>query len=148
METIADFMGEDHDRLDGLFDEFRSTRGTDYSKACKLFLDFEAGLLRHIVWEEEILFPLFEERTGMRDSGPTAVMRAEHQEIKELLAKIHDAVLKGDTETGELEKEIIVILSAHNVKEENILYPWIDETLTEREIEETLAIMQDLPSPG
>ena len=48
------------------------------------FEKFKFGLHRHIAWEEEILFPLFEEKTGMTDGGPTFVMREEHRQIKAL----------------------------------------------------------------
>ena len=59
METIMNFMAKDHDRLDSLFTQFRNLRNTDVKKAKGLFHEFKIGLQRHIVWEEEILFPLF-----------------------------------------------------------------------------------------
>jgi len=144
MSKILEFMGQDHDRLDKLFEEFRKQHA-DLPKSKLLFHDFKIGLQRHIVWEEEILFPIFENKTGMRDTGPTAVMRTEHREIKALLEKIHNNIMKGDGEIELLEAGLIEILTEHNNKEESILYPWIDSETGEQEREEIFIKMKNLP---
>jgi len=145
MNAITSFMGQDHDRLEGLVTEFQATKGSDLGKAKHFFSEFKRGLQRHIVWEEEILFPLFEHRTGMEDRGPTAVMRTEHRQIKDFLEQIHDRIAKGETNTDEFERGLLTVLSAHNKKEETILYPWIDQSMSEQEAEETLARMREVP---
>jgi len=145
MNAITNFMGQDHDRLERLFGEFHAMKGSDLGKAKHFFSEFKRGLQRHIVWEEEILFPLFEHRTGMEDRGPTAVMRTEHRQIKDFLEQIHDRIAKGETNTDEFERGLLTVLSAHNKKEETILYPWIDQSMSEQEAEETLARMREVP---
>jgi len=82
-----EFMAADHDRLDSIFAEFRIMKNTDMASAKTLFDDFIKGLQRHITWEEDILFPVFEDRTGMYDAGPVAVMQMEHCHIKTILNK-------------------------------------------------------------
>ncbi len=126
-ENITSFYGEDHDRLDGRFKEFQQTKRSDFDKAREAFLDFKHGIQRHIIWEEEILFPVFEEKTGMRDSGPTEVMRREHRMIEEALAAIAEGVDRGDVETDAAEQRLLSVLEDHNRKEEQILYPAIDQ---------------------
>jgi iron-sulfur cluster repair protein YtfE (RIC family) len=148
MNGIADFMSKDHDRLDNLLKEFQSKKITEPDHAKKLFCDFKSGLERHIVWEEEILFPIFEEKIGMQ-GGPTQVMRMEHIQIKELLGSIHERVLKGDFQTDPLEARLVGILSSHNVKEENILYPMCDSVLADEsglgsKIEHYLALEREV----
>jgi len=146
MNKVFDFMAQDHDRLDGIFQEFRGTKVQDLKKAKSYFHDFKIGLQKHIVWEEEILFPIFENKTGMFETGPTAVMRMEHRQIKEFLEKIHDQILKGETsKIDELEKGLIEVLTTHNQKEESILYPWIDDSLSETERENVFTQMKNLP---
>ncbi len=145
MNAITNFMGQDHDRLDGLVTEFQATKGSDFGKAKHFFSEFKRGLQWHIVWEEEILFPLFEHRTGMEDCGPTAVMRMEHRQIKDFLEQIHDRIAKGETNTDEFERGLLTVLFAHNKKEETILYPLIDQSLSEQEAKETLARMREVP---
>lgn len=141
-----DFMADDHDRLDEIFKKFRKLKNEDIRKAKKFFHDFKIGLQRHIVWEEEILFPLFENKTGMNDNGPTAVMRMDHRQIKDFLEKIHDRISKGDVPADILEEGLLEVLTEHNNKEENILYPWIDNSVSEKERAEAFKRMQELPA--
>ena len=146
MNIITDFMGQDHDRLDQLFSAFRSKKASDVARAIHFFSEFKRGLQRHIIWEEEFLFPRFESRTGLLDGGPTAVMRLEHRRIKGLLDKIHDDVANGKTETDDLEGELANVLLVHNTKEESVLYPAIDQCLSEQEATELIEAMNTLPA--
>ena len=47
---------------------------------------FQALVLQHFCAEEQVLFPAFEEQTGML-TGPTQVMRSEHMQLR--LSLIH-----------------------------------------------------------
>ncbi|MHB8482042.1 MAG: hemerythrin domain-containing protein [Nitrospiria bacterium] len=133
MNEILEFMSKDHDRLDEIFNSFRKIKDQDIDKARQLFDELNNGLRRHIVWEEDILFPAFEEQTGMKNIGPTAVMRLEHYEIKEFLDKIHQKLQERNESIGQIEDEFIRVLSSHNQKEEEILYPRIDRSLNEKD---------------
>lgn len=146
MKPITKFMEQDHDRLDDLFKKFQGAKTRDVGKAKKVFSEFKRGLQRHIVWEEEFLFPRFEERTGAGNGGPTAVMRLEHRRIKGLLDAIHDRVAVGKTDTDEYEHELKDVLMVHNTKEESVLYPGIDGVLPEGEAAEMITAMQALPA--
>lgn len=139
-----DFMSKDHDRLDGLFKQFQESRNNP-KKAKEFFKEFKMGLQRHIVWEEQILFPLFEEKTGMKDTGPTAVMRMEHVQIGEALEKIHAKIRNLDTNTESPEQELLSVLKPHNDKEEGILYPWLDESIEENNKASAFKKMKELP---
>src|SRR5690348_904548 len=86
--TISRFFQGDHDRLDALLQSFQTLKRHNFSKAKEAFMQFKSGLERHIRWEEEILFPLWEDKTGMSDGGPTFVMRQEHRRIEEQLRAI------------------------------------------------------------
>jgi iron-sulfur cluster repair protein YtfE (RIC family) len=129
-KTIAALFEQDHDRLDGLFKRFHDLKRTDFEKAKAAFVEFKTGLQRHIVWEEELLFPLWEERTGMSEGGPTFVMRAEHRQIGAQLEAIHDKVAQGDPESDQEEQVLLRLLGLHNMKEERVLYPSIDQVTT------------------
>ena len=146
MNEITPFMANDHDRLDGIFQQFQNVKTSELKKASELFSDFRAGLERHIVWEEEILFPLFETRTGMHDTGPTAVMRMEHRQIKGYVELIQKSISAGDAKTDELEQGLVGVLTSHNNKEESILYPWIDNSISDEERRESLKKMKEIPS--
>lgn len=125
-KTITAFYEEDHDRLDELLKTFQTSKRLDFSKAKEAFREFKVGLQRHIVWEEELLFPMWEEKTGMIEDGPTPVMRFEHSRIKQLLDAIHQKVEGQNLETDQEEQALLNLLSSHNRKEERALYPAID----------------------
>ena len=74
-QTITVFFEQDHDRLDELFKTFQQLKRSDFSKAKEAFKEFKVGLQRHIVREEDLLFPLWEKKTGRLEEGPTVVMR-------------------------------------------------------------------------
>ena len=146
METITSFMAKDHDKLDALFKEFRNVKNNNKNKARNFFHEFKINLQKHIVWEEEILFPIFEQKTGMYNIGPTDVMRMEHRQIKEFLEKTHDKIIIGTIqEIDELENSLLEVLKLHNKKEENILYPSIDDFVGEKEKNSIFTKMKNLP---
>lgn len=147
MTTIFEFMSLDHDRLDNIFEQFKNLKKDDLGGAKRLFLDFKAGLQQHIVWEEDILFPIFERGTGMYDTGPTAVMRTEHRHIKNFLEDIGEKILVGNMEgVDAAEIGLLEVLGSHNQKEENILYPAIDNLTSEQEKKQAIKRMTDMPS--
>ncbi len=126
--TITEYLQTDHRRLDSIMERFQNAKQTGrWEEASRDFREFNLGLRRHIQIEEEILFPAFEDKTGMRDAGPTFVMRMEHTEIKGLLEKILNAAdSKNATQIDESSRALLNILGDHNMKEEHILYPESD----------------------
>ncbi len=143
--TISKFYEEDHDRLDGLFKSFQERKRTDFLRARESFIQFKFGLQRHIAWEEEILFPFFEQKLGASISQPVQVMRLEHRQIGKFLELIHNKVREGDPNTDKEERELLMFLENHNMKEEQILYPAIDQAATREDIESIFKTMDTLP---
>ncbi|HEY8492702.1 MAG TPA: hemerythrin domain-containing protein [Myxococcota bacterium] len=138
--TITDLLSADHRRLDDLLaDAKQALRAGEPARAVEPFTAFREGLERHIVVEEEQLFPVFEELTGIVN-GPTGVMRSEHAELRRLLAEIADGIARaaqdaaaastgaGDPSHGLAQPlaSLTALLFAHNGKEERILYPATD----------------------
>ncbi len=142
---VSQWYGGDHQRLDGLFRQFQRSKSADFAAAKSYFEQFRAGLEQHIVWEEEILFPIFEEKTGMRGMGPTEVMRTEHRQIKQHLQDITQKLARSQADTDADEKELLAVLGAHNQKEEQILYPAMDGLLCDAEREQVFARMEQVP---
>ena len=144
-QTVQASFAQDHDRLDQLLETYRRLKRVDFARAKQAFKEFKFGLQRHIIWEETVLFLLFEEKTGMRDSGPTVIMRAEHRNIGQCLEALHDKVRRQDVDSDDEEQMLIQALSAHNEKEENVLYPMIDRLSSEEERTAAFKTMQELP---
>lgn len=144
-KTVQTSFAHDHDRLDLLLERYRRLKNSDFPQAKQAFREFKFGLQRHIIWEESILFPLFEGKTGMHDSGPTQVMRVEHRIIGQRLEALHDKVRRQDVASEFEEQDLMRALAAHNEKEESILYPAIDRLTTDEEKTAAFAAMDALP---
>jgi iron-sulfur cluster repair protein YtfE (RIC family) len=127
---INEYLSWDHDRLDGILaDVTRMVDDGELERAEHTYSDFREGLQRHIRIEEEILFPLFEQRTGMV-RGPTEVMRQEHRVIKEAMDLMAEALASGKGASYHEGRELLEeSLPSHNQKEEHVLYPTIDHLL-------------------
>ena len=143
--TVSAFFQQDHDRLDALFQSFQTLKRHDFSKAREAFKEFKFGLQRHIVWEEDLLFPLWEEKTGMSEGGPTFVMRNEHRQIGRQLEAIHDKVAEQDPESDQEERALLTLLGSHNMKEERVLYPAIDQVTSADERDRLFRDMKNIP---
>lgn len=143
-KPVTAYFEADHDRLDCLFQKFQEKKRGNFALAKPYFREFLKGLRRHIVWEEEVLFPFFEKASGI-SMGPTEVMRQEHRMIGAILDRIHDKVRKADPNSDSEEQELISILTPHNDKEENILYPAIDQCAGQEGSAQLFLAMEEIP---
>lgn len=136
MNTIAGYMTTDHKRCDDFFVEAENCVSSDgWKQAEALFAQFHNAIERHFAMEEKILFPAFESATGS-SNGPTAVMRSEHLQIREIISDLVTALAKHDKSAYLGHSESLnIMLQQHNLKEENILYPMSARVLTEQQPE-------------
>jgi regulator of cell morphogenesis and NO signaling len=162
--TISAYLGADHHRLTRYWEEF-----LEAVKACGLSYEtlfttekghrvaavqrlsqFIFGLRRHIRMEEDLLFPLFEDRSGMpTGTGPTAVMRAEHREIEAILMAVEKLLDAGDCATliQTIEGQPVhpsALFQSHDAKEERVLYPMADRLFTQAEKDDLCLKMQSV----
>ncbi len=135
---VSEYLSSDHRRLDlilnSLIKALKENKSLELSQS--LFYLFKSGLLRHIHWEESVLFPIFEGETKMTQ-GPTMVMKTEHAQMNAVLSSIEETL----DNSIDLEKIIALgnCLNAHNKKEESILYPAIDRLL-DHDAQELIAV--------
>ena len=136
-----------HKHCDDLFaDTEAACAGNDWTAGARAFAQLNDQLETHFSSEEEILFPAFEAATGMT-SGPTEVMRAEHRQMRDLLAQMQGALLARDGDTfGGAAETLLILMQQHNMKEENILYPMCDNALASSAVGDSLA--QRLKAPA
>jgi iron-sulfur cluster repair protein YtfE (RIC family) len=130
MATITSFLTEDHRHADGLFNAASEavSRGALQEGERQLAF-FRTALESHMRIEEDVLFPAFEQATGMT-SGPTAVMRQEHQQMLGALDNMSEACVNGDAKRFEsIATSFLHVLNMHSMKEEQVLYPMCDRVL-------------------
>jgi iron-sulfur cluster repair protein YtfE (RIC family) len=142
MATITGYLTGDHRLADALFDAAQeSGRRGDWLACRETIARFRAALESHMQVEEQVLFPAFEQATGMA-SGPTAVMRIEHQQMLQQLDAIAAAASSGDGASfASAAGNFKAALDLHSRKEEQILYPMCDRVADANladEVERTL----------
>jgi len=125
------FFVDDHRRCDQLWGRIESlVEAGEEGAAREAWNAFEAAMQRHFSMEEEVLFPAVEAATGMGGGmGPTAVMRAEHDQMKGVLAQMGQAAAGDLQELLDHGDTLLMLIQQHNTKEEGILYPMCDQTL-------------------
>ncbi len=140
---VGEALAWDHDRLEALDQRtFSRLAAGDAAGALATWSEFTVGLRRHIRFEEELVFPAFEERLGLPSSaGPGALMRAEHREIEALIDAIGEGLAKGRPVLP-LRAELHHVLGDHNLKEEQVLYPATDRALRPEERDDLVARIQ------
>lgn len=130
MITINQFMADDHRRCDDLFigAENAADQG-DWASCARRFGEFADGMERHFRMEENVLFPVFEQHTGMT-MGPTEVMRNEHAQMRDVLKQLEQAVEQKNQDAYlSYSETLLILMQQHNLKEESVLYPMIDQSL-------------------
>lgn len=134
MTTIAEFMTADHKACDEQFAIAETAAlSDDWADAQAAFNAFRDGMAHHFRMEEDVLFPTLKASGG--PSGPVHIMLMEHAQIKELLKQMGAAMeSKNSEEYSGLSETLLMVMQQHNNKEENILYPIMDQILAnERE---------------
>lgn len=82
------------------------------------------GIVSHANLEEELLFPALDAQ------GPLRVMRAEHQEIEELVQAIAGA--KSREDARDIGTRLLDVLREHFHKEEAVLFPMCETRVGEQ----------------
>ncbi len=133
MESIQEHLKTDHHRCDGFFVEAeQQVADGNWHAAEGNFETFHQAMEHHFSMEENVLFPDFEEASGST-AGPSQVMRMEHEQIRELLSDMTQAMSEKDADAflGAAET-LLILMQQHNAKEEQILYPMCDNLLGDK----------------
>ena len=145
--SIQAAFAADHADLDRSFERFRNLKTIDFARAKVAFHAFRHDLCHHMRREEEVLFAAIERRLGSQ-SGPTAVMHAEHRRILRALDRLEAKIESGTADCGEEEATLIELLETHDFKEEKVLYPMIDRILDAEERRRLLGDLEQAPVEG
>lgn len=133
MSNISEFMTGQHRHCDAIYTRAEAAADAgDWETASRETEAFFSEMEKHLSNEEEILFPAFEQKTGMT-TGPTAVMRHEHQQMRDLFTQMREGLTQQDAEqflgAGET---LFMLIQQHNMKEEGVLYPMTDNNLSDQ----------------
>ncbi len=129
-ETISSFLTKDHRDCDEVFAQMENeVAAENWAQANKKFDEFNGDLEHHFNMEEQVMFPAFEQKTGMM-GGPTAMMRMEHEQMRNVVAQMKkDLDEKNKNHFFGLSESLMMIIQQHNMKEEQMLYAMADNHL-------------------
>ena len=144
MNTIASFLTADHRACDEEFANLENAVALDnWEESQVKQIKFMAVLLHHFDMEEKVIFPIFEEITGMTQ-GPTMIMRMEHDQMRQLLNDLQEDLEKKDRKHFfGVSESLMMLMQQHNMKEEQMLYSMADMRLgsfVEKVIEDMKAL--------
>ena len=143
MNAILQLLEKDHQEALGLIsdleaaDEILGTDSTDSEK----FDCLNAALKLHTKIEEEFVYPLMADVDETRDL--IQEFYKEHEKMDELLAQL-SAMTPKQSEFRELLPQLQDMLESHISKEEDELFPRIDETIDREELNILEMRMQEL----
>ncbi|MBU3015375.1 hemerythrin domain-containing protein [Poseidonibacter lekithochrous] len=130
METISSFLTQDHRACDEEFANMEnSVASGDWIDANSKLVKFSTDLLHHFDMEEKVMFPAFENKTGITQ-GPTAMMRMEHDQMRGLLEDLKaDVNATNKDHFFGVSESLMMLMQQHNMKEEQMLYAMADSHL-------------------
>lgn len=140
-----------HEKLNEMFLCHQETLlSADVNCAIGILRLYETKLLNHMQEEEQLLLPIYEARTDRIPGGPVELFLGEHKKMRGFISEFHEALCRMRAEGGHrLRRSIIALMDRqfmhkhlvehHDLREKNILYPWLDRITTE---EERLALLK------
>lgn len=142
MSGVATDLKTEHHSIDERLAEF--VAGLDEGEVRAASFRASARELRHHIYVEEAhLFP------PLRAAGmipPVLVMLREHGEIWHTLDTVESLLADDQPDVASLRREcerLAAQLAAHNLKEEQILYPAADESLATEDLEQVAISLVD-----
>ncbi|MDH5473316.1 MAG: hemerythrin domain-containing protein [Gammaproteobacteria bacterium] len=143
MISIKQLMSEDHAHCDELFIEAENlVLKKNWSETEIALNNFINTTLEHFDHEENTLFPAFEQQTGMT-SGPTEVMRHEHEQMRALMKDLSQTIKEQNKDRYlSISETLLIFMRQHNMKEEQVLYPMIEQSCSQNATE----LMKDFVS--
>jgi len=128
--TLIEFFMQDHRDCDERWVEVENAiEGGDSATIQASWEAFDRLQRHHLDMEEQVMFPAFEEATGMT-SGPTMMMRMEHDQMRGLLEQMTNVMQGGDFQgLLDLGDTLLMLVQQHNQKEEGMLYPMANSAL-------------------
>ena len=134
MNHVSMFMDADHQYLVRLLDEVIAEK-IDSQRAKNIFAIFSIHLEKHILLEDQILFPRFDEYIGVKKGmGPSVIAKRDHENILKLLDQVKQAF-----ENYNLQKihyaghHLYRALTKHHEREGQIQYPLSNKFIPEDE---------------
>ncbi len=130
MSSIKEYLTNDHRRCDELFAAMEDAANTSLESAREMTQSFIDASEHHFQMEERVMFAEFEQKTGMTE-GPTAMMRHEHMQMRNLMKQMMEALeVNNKDKFFGFSETLMILMQQHNMKEEQMLYTMAQQHLS------------------
>lgn len=129
--TVSEYLCWDHRRLEAILaDTMGLARAHEWNDARSRMAEYAVGLRHHADIEDRVLFPAYDEATGNLPNGPTDLMLKEHRDVRFSIDALERAISTKELDATEDALGMLLdITEQHHAKEEEILFPGMDEAL-------------------
>lgn len=125
MERLSEVFRGDHRRCETILAELEERAAVgEWASALTRFASFRSGIEKHMLVEEECLFPAVEAGGAPAALGLIGILRKGHRDLRVFLDELHDVLAAHDEEEfRHLVGPLRGLLQLHDQKEEAELYP-------------------------
>jgi len=116
----TELLTKDHEAVRQLFEEFESGESND--SKLDAYEDLRQQLLIHARIEEEIFYPAIREADPGKAENPVKEALTEHQQVKQMLAKLDEMAAEVDADFDESVKQLAKSVEHHVQEEENDIF--------------------------
>lgn len=139
--AITEIMIGDHALIEVLFMVFKENLNKDIESARKSFDEFKWELQKHIFVEEKVIFR-FCDSSGSEICKTVQGLMKDHDTMLEMLNNAENDLAAGnETDVSGFQE----LLTNHRNIEEKILYPKLDQQLSETQKEIVVARINEIP---
>lgn len=126
-----DVLIDDHRHFLSLLMQMEQAGGSSLAQRMQLLLRLKRRLTAHALAEEDVLYPLLQDRTG--ESDETRHLYAEHAEVKMHLYNLEQSV--GDASGWEMRvRSLRQLIADHARQEETVDFPRLRQRLGESDL--------------
>lgn len=131
MSNIKEFLTNDHKKCDEVFAQMEDAVANNSDDALLKFEKFYDDLNNHFSMEEIVLFQALVQANNIVNN-PTKLMEMEHEQMRELLSKMRNAIEeKNRDKFFSASETLMILMQQHNIKEEQILYTLAEQHLSD-----------------
>lgn len=133
-DSLDDLLGADHQRLDGRLSALEAAIGARSGEASDALKRFSAGLMRHMTWENEVLFPAVRGLATPAQRRSIESLEIDHERLRETLEALEASLAAADFGAArEQGTWLRALLQGHNYDEEHGVYEEADRLLSPAE---------------
>lgn len=130
--AVRALLAQDHERLDGLFDDLSDALGANAREEARLlWTAFDEGLCEHMELEEKYVLP----RLAEEEPVEAAALQREHDQIRARLVEFGVALDLHEIREATV-NDFIAELRQHARREDELAYRWAERFLAESEQEQ------------